>query len=74
MKKIGRCPHCGGPVEVAVIGGVHHYLCQNMDCLATITFGGSKCVGVYDGQRVFEAENHLERYNRRAHERKRKKE
>lgn len=68
METVRKCPHCGGYVMVTVINGIHHYICTNPKCGATTTFVGQKFVGISKEGRIYEAENHLERYNRRAHE------
>ncbi len=62
--KIKPCPFCGmGTIKMCHgVSDVTFFLCQNKECSALVSFGGSKRVG----NGAVEAENPLENWNRRA--------
>lgn len=65
MNELMPCPFCGEKVKEKIAGGVHFYECQNLNCRATTSFVGETFCGVVHGCKMYEAENPLERYNRR---------
>ncbi|MCH5195927.1 MAG: Lar family restriction alleviation protein [Oscillospiraceae bacterium] len=56
------CPFCGGKIEmVKGPGNITFFRCNNMECLADISFGGNKTVS----PGITEAENPIKNFNRR---------